>query len=303
MHAATTIAAALALSVSGTRAIEPGPPAGSLYSARIWGVGGPVRAERTERLGILLRDPRGRLVRDLLEEHEKPLHAILVRSDLGWFEHIHPESTGVGTFEASVRFPGDGQYAVFLDFATPSDGPQVVRVPLAVGSGRQGAGEVFDPGGDEVREREIDGYTVRLEAGGAIEAGAAARLRYIVERDGEPLAEFEPYLGARAHLVVIGADVETFRHAHALGSHEEGADQQDEHAGHECHGQHAHHERAPQPHTGHAPGAMAVEPGTLEFDVRVEAPGVYRAWAQFQHEGRVITAPFTINVRAAGEPD
>ena len=35
---------------------------------------------------------------------------------------------------------------------------------------------------------------------------------------------------------------------------------------------------------------------SVEFRMRFDRTGTYRAWGQFQHGGRVITVPFTVEV-------
>ncbi|MCF2938343.1 hypothetical protein L1N85_07835 [Paenibacillus alkaliterrae] len=46
---------------------------------------------------------------------------LVVNHDLSFFNHIHPEFKGNGTFTVQTKFPSGGDYKVFADFI-PSGG-------------------------------------------------------------------------------------------------------------------------------------------------------------------------------------
>jgi hypothetical protein len=71
----------------------------------------------------------------------------------------------------------------------------------------------------------------------------------------------EPYLGALGHLLLVNADAETFVHSH--------------------------------------PSDGAPTRGRLQFLVRFPKPGLYRAWLQFQHAGKVETTELVFRAEDA----
>ena len=59
--------------------------------------------------------PRDMPVDDLQVEHEKLMHVIGVREDLGEFFHIHPRRAGPGMWEIIHTFTNGGRYQVWVD--------------------------------------------------------------------------------------------------------------------------------------------------------------------------------------------
>jgi hypothetical protein len=105
----------------------------------------------------------------------------------------------------------------------------------------------------------VDGYQVELT--GTPRAGGEGEVSLTVRRDGRPVADLEPYLGASGHLVAIRASDLAYLHVHPL----EGR----------------------------------VGPGQVPFAVEVPSPGTYRLFFDFSHEGTVRTAAFTVEVADA----
>lgn len=113
---------------------------------------------------------------------------------------------------------------------------------------------------DDGTPKIIDGYTVSLAADS--DAGGTARmLNYSVQRNGQPVQDLQNYLGALGHVVAISSDAEHFVHVH--------------------------------------PSQSGEQTGSVEFHAEFPTPGTYATWFQFQHEGRVVTVPFALQVDAA----
>jgi hypothetical protein len=87
-----------------------------------------------------------------------------------------------------------------------------------------------------------------------------------VRRNGRPVTDLEPYLGAYAHLVVLRAGDLGYLHVHPDG---EPGD-----------------------------GRTAAGPG-IAFHAEVPSPGTYRLFLDFKHRGAVRTAEFTAVAGAA----
>jgi hypothetical protein len=139
--------------------------------------------------------------------HERELHLIVVRRDLGTFLHLHPERRADGTWTTELELPSGGAYRAFADFSTGGS-----RHTLGVDL--QAAGEQPPASGPAAtRAVLVDGYRVVLEPA-ARRAGEETVLRFGVTRDGSEVAVDE-YLGARGHLVVLRAGDLAYLHTHA----------------------------------------------------------------------------------------
>jgi YHS domain-containing protein len=228
--------------------------------------GGEIVAGKAVELGFTLKDPRGMQVKEVETVHEKPLHLLMVSKDLSWFAHEHPTLRSDGTFGLTWTFPAGGEYTLFHDFTPKDVGMQVVPVTIKV-DGAPRAATALKPDADG--PRTVDGYTVALDTGGPVSTEGAAHLAYAISKDGRPVTDLAPYLGAMGHLVIISADLKEFVHSHP---HED-----DDHADSST-------KRGPR----------------VDFEAHFKAPGLYKAWAQFNvgtaAKEQVLTVPFTFEV-------
>jgi hypothetical protein len=234
--------------------IDPVPPA-------------KIEAGKPVTLKFMLMDPTGLALKRVEIVHEKPLHLLMVNSDLSWYAHEHPELQPDGTFLFTWTFPAPGEYTLFNDF-TPADvGMQVVPVKITV-TGAAALPAAAPLKVDSGAPKSIDGYTITLDTGGPIKANAATHLVYTISCVGQPVTDLTPYLGAMGHLVIISQDLTEFVHSHP---HEHGA-------------------AASVPSRKGGP--------KVEFEAHFAKPGLYKAWAQFEHRGKVVTVPFVIEVES-----
>jgi hypothetical protein len=188
-------------------------------------------------------DRSGRTVRDFDVAHERAMHVIAVRHDLTGYRHLHPRQLPDGSWTVDATFAEAGPQRVYADFVVDGQprtltadvnaaGRYVAR-PLPAPLDRAGAG---------------DGYAVRAFADGD-------ERRYEVTRDGKPVDDLEPYLGARGHLVALREHDLAFQHVHPKDSATTGRD--------------------------------------IAFDVDLAGDGRHRLFLQFKHDGEVRTAAFT----------
>jgi hypothetical protein len=162
--------------------------------------GGPRQFEFT-----ILHDEEPLLEYDLT--HERELHLIVVRRDLGTFLHLHPERRPDGTWSTTLELPTGGAYRAFADFSTGGT-KHTLGVDLLV------PGEAPPPSGPAAsRTALVEGYRVTLEPERR-RAGEETAMRFGVTRDGREVAVDE-YLGARGHLVVLRAGDLAYLHTHA----------------------------------------------------------------------------------------
>jgi len=220
-----------------------------------------VRAGQPVTLRIRIESPRGEPVEDLEVVHEKLLHLLVVSNDLAWFAHEHPAIQPDGSFLLELTFPHAGGFTLFHDFTPPRVGMQVVPVELQVEGEGQPPAPV--PLAGAVRSRAVDGYTVTLQAPAPLLSLVMGELVADIELEGRPVTDLQPFLGTLGHLIVISEDRRHFVHSHPL----------------------------PRP-----AGEGAEAGPTVVFSALFPAPGRYKAWAQFQHEDRVLTADFVLEV-------
>ncbi|WP_441251067.1 hypothetical protein [Kitasatospora sp. McL0602] len=203
--------------------------------------------------------PDGKPLTAFETEQTKQLHFYAVRSDLSGFQHLHPTTTGDGTWTAALAALQPGSWRLYTQF-TPASGPgrgttmvlsravtvpgQAAAVPLPAASGSTTA----------------DGYTVTVE--GSPKAGQAGELKVGFAKDGKPVTDLEPYLDTYAHLTAFHAGDQAFAHLHP-GTPVNGT-------------------------TGGGP--------TLPFHAELSQPGDWRLFLQFRTGGVLHTAALTLKV-------
>ncbi|HEY8373179.1 MAG TPA: hypothetical protein VIL00_10585 [Pseudonocardiaceae bacterium] len=198
--------------------------------------------------------PDGRPVTTFETVHEKPLHLVVVRRDTAVFRHVHPTMAPDGTWQVHLDLLEAGSYRAFADF-TPTDGPATtLGTDLAVPG-------TFTPHSFPIsRVAEVDGYRVHLA--GDLVAGGHSTLTVTVTRDGRPVTDLQPYLGAYGHLVVLRTGDLAYVHVHPEG----------------------------------VPGDGRTSSGPdVTFSVEVPTAGTYRLYLDFAHEGVVRTVDFTLD--------
>lgn len=198
-------------------------------------------------------DPDGQPETHFNPVHERELHLIVVNRELTSYHHVHPELSRSGTWTVDLPAMPAGSYRAIADFQV-DDGPR-----LALGTDLGVAGN-FTPTvlPEPVGSVEVDGYTVAIDT----EAGAGGEVTasLTVTRDGRPVDDLEPYLGADGHLVAIRSGDLAYAHVHPV----------DEHA---------------EPPSN----------GTVVFDAALDAAGRYGLFFDFRHDGVVHTAAFTFD--------
>jgi Cu+-exporting ATPase len=223
----------------------------------------------------VIDEPSGEAITDLPVDHERPMHLILTSRDLAHFRHVHPELGDDGAYRVTTTLPDAGTYLLYDEFV--HDGRTVLDRRELVAGEPSAAGASLAP---DPAPKTVEGVTVALNAPEAIRAGEATRFDFTLTRDGEPVTDLAPYLGAAAHVAIVSEDADDFAHTHGEAVEAAHAGDGDDHG------------------TG---GDTHAVPAAFGPEVRVEhtfpAPGRYKVWAQFSRDGRVMTAPFTVDVR------
>lgn len=269
------------------------------YSANVAPSPAPVQPGATTELAIRLLDPAGNILGlDALEiVHEEPLHLLMVSSDLSWYAHEHPVPGPDGVFRMPFTFPAPGEYTLFHDYTPKGKKQQVAPFKLKV------AGEAPAPkpiAEDYDTVAQIEGYEFRVRCNGVkFFAAEDSIIRIGIDRGGEPVTDLQPYLGELGHLVIISQDLKAFVHSHPLHMD----DDHDEAGADHGHGHGHAHDHAGHDHESIMKAAHAAvdlgngKPSDVVFHAVFPRPGLYKAFAQFQHNGKILTYPFVIDAQ------
>ncbi len=130
---------------------------------------------------------------------------------------------------------------------------------LTLGTDLFAAGRFEPIGYPASRTAAVDGYTVELS--GDLRPATGSPVELTVSKDGVPVTDLQPYLAAYGHLVALRAGDLAYLHVHPEGS----------------------------PSDGRTPAG----PG-IRFVAEVPTEGIYRLFLDFQHNGVVRTAEFTV---------
>lgn len=244
-----------------------------------------VKANLPVKLSFLVKNGKGATVRFLQFVHEKPLHLLVVSDDLAEFYHIHPEMQVDDAYAVEHIFPYGGRYRLYADYTPPGSATIVEQFELNVdGPARPRQSLIADAN----LTKASASLRVTASSDKPLRAGADLMLKFalIDAKTGQPVNNLQLYLGALAHFVIISRDLKDFIHAHPLDA-----------------GEVFDPSRDPAQHV-HDPAQLAkklVGPSPSEVSAYVNFPhaGLYKLWAQFQRDGKVITVPFVLNV---GEP-
>ncbi len=212
-------------------------------------------AAGTAEVSFRVLGPDGEPVTRYETSHDEDLHLIAVRRDLSGFQHVHPERAGDGTWSAPLELT-PGEWRLFADFVPAGGEGLTLGSDLSVAGGYSPV-----PLPAPSRTAEVDGYTVTVD--GDLVAGEESELTLTVERDGRPVTDLQPYLGAYGHLVVLRDGDLAYLHVHPTGEPGDG-----------------------RTHAG---------PG-ITFGTTTPSAGSYRLFLDFRHGDVVRTAEFTAEV-------
>jgi len=165
------------------------------------------KAGQPVELSFTVRDRDNGLVRDFDIMHERPLHLVVVRRDLAYFRHEHPDVDAAGAFRLSYTFPAGGEYRLFADVAPKGAGGQILSGRVTVAGNPAGAAEASAPADTKVDV---------VSPAGTLPVRKTVPIEFRVRdaRSGETPPDLEPYLGVAGHLMLLDEDAATFVHCH-----------------------------------------------------------------------------------------
>lgn len=242
----------------------------------------------------------GKPINDFETVHDKKLHFIVVSDDLQFFTHIHPKFVGNGKFEITTTLPRNGRYRLYADYKPQGKEGEVALQEITVGDAKPTSSTRLTPdvlrngwmvknvaSHDEGLEptKNATRYNVALMPMPAqIEAGKDVMLHFQVrDAAGKPLSKLEPYLGARGHCVILSSDPKTYLHTHPLDANHSMSDMK------------MGDMKMSEDHGGQA----SAQGSDVMFHTNFPAAGTYKIWGQFKHNGKIVSAPFVVNVGAA----
>ncbi len=218
--------------------------------------------------GFSIVDDEGNIMKNFAITHTKPMHVIVARKDLKYFQHVHPaydEVNGKFTF-TDLTFPADGEYRIFADFAANGGMKDSSGMPLGITVSEDviagNTSYTKEALGGEERTKSFSDIKTTLSIKPTPPlAGNETILTYtLADQANAPVKDLETYLGALGHAVVLREGTLDFIHAHPV-------------------------EDATKPQNG-----------KVNFMVYFPEAGKYKVFTQFQRAGKVITTEFVITV-------
>jgi hypothetical protein len=208
--------------------------------------------------------------------HERIMHLIVVSQDLRRFSHVHPEGGDGGSYSVSETLPATGRYFLFNEFFNTDGSAQIDRHELStVGAVATDAPAALTP--NLGVPQEVEGLTVLMRAPQKVRRRLPANFLISVHKEGKPVTDLEPYLGAPMHVVLISADTKQFAHTHG-----------DIPGGAMSSGSVTDMSAMPTPPARFGPGML--------FNHTFMQEGFYRIWLQFGHQGKVVTVAYNVKV-------
>jgi hypothetical protein len=243
--------------------MKPGEPTFRLTAQ----ASAPAEAGKKLDVKIKLSKADGSPVRysDLLVMHTQRIHLLIEEPALGDYHHEHPVLTDTpGEYTFSFTPQRSAPYRIWADLVPTATGVQELPFTDLPSAGT--AGPIIDKATQFTSQVEGINFVLTLGGNGEPLKADQARRMDIMATDaaGKPVTQFEPVMNAFAHLVGFYDDYRTVVHLHPTGGD------------------------VTDPDARGGPGL-----GFMFFPPR---PGFIRLYCQVSVNGRMIFAPFNVNV-------
>lgn len=227
-----------------------------------------------------IKDPQGEKVSDLEIVHEKPLHMFMVSEDLSQYFHEHPAKQTDGTYKLSYRFPNGGKFKIFIDFKPKDSEPTVESFDIEVGGERLPTRELIPA---QKFETVSDSLLVKMKPDDELIKQTDLILNFQVfdAETKKPVTDLQNYLGEKAHFVIIRKGLGRFVHVHPLSAGKIN------NSNHNMNGMKMDEMKMPDDDKDSKISAMTNFPNS----------GIYKLFAQFKRNDKVITAAFVFEVK------
>jgi hypothetical protein len=204
------------------------------------------------------------------------VHLIIVRDDLSQIVHRHPRVDATGIVRQSVTFPEPGRYHVLVDvYPSIPETPQLVNFQLTTTVTVRGAAKpvplpAFAP------RITVGGYRVQIEKVPRITELEPAFMTIRIRAADGTAPHLQPYYGALAHAIFFRKGSLAYFHTHICAPGAPGC---------------------ASLVGGPALRGSGTAGGRLHVGVLLPQAGTWRLFLQFRVGGRILTAPFTLQVR------
>jgi hypothetical protein len=200
------------------------------------------------------------------------IHLIIVRDDLATIIHRHPKVRPDGVLKQKLVISAPGHYRVVVDtYPNVAGAPRNFQLFASVRVGKTAAKRALPPHRPTVT---VDGYTFTIEGNPTIRAIQPEFLTIkIADSRGRP-PKLVPFYGALAHAIFFRAGSLDYFHTHVCAPNAAGCAS-----------------------FSSAPTGTSTTPGILHVGVLLPLAGTWRLFLQAEIADRVVTAPFTFQVR------
>ena len=228
-----------------------------------------------------------------LPDHGHLMHLYAIRQpQMDAAFHLHPVQVGTEDFRTALPAMPAGTYKLYGDVVHVTGFPETLLATVTIPAGMAGtplAGEdasatpaPLDQGLLGTTYKLPDGYTMQWDRPNALTAGTAYTFHFhLLDPEGRPAADMQPYLGMAGHAAFVKADGSVFAHTHPEGS----AAMADVMLASESAG------AAPMPMD-----TPAVLTPNVNFPYGFPTSGRYRIFIQMKHDNIVETGVFDAQV-------
>lgn len=197
------------------------------------------------------------------EAHTKKFHLLIASKDLNWFVHEHPAMASDGTWSIPLTLPAGGEYGVYGDVAPSGKGSRILIANIKV-TGIKPTWDTKLRLTNKASDGGLKGVLSSVDGPIPIGRMTTMRIKLFDVKTGKPAGDTVKWLGASGHLMIFHSDRQTVVHSHP---------QED------------------------AKNEELVKRGVVQFNARFPKPGIYKAYGQFDWQGKVRTLGFTVEVK------
>jgi hypothetical protein len=273
----TTIAVAACGSSGGGSVSVPAVAPARVFTLAGFEPAAPVTSHHTVTVSFTVQLPSGK---PLTQYRTGPgphtgVHLIIVRNDLAYIIHDHPPIGPNGLLKQTVTFPAPGPYHVLVDVYPQLRGVlpnfQLTQNIHVNGPYHPQPLPAFSS------KLVVDGYHFTMQAHPQLHAIQAEFMHVdVTDSAGRPVT-FTPWFGALAHAIFFRKGTLDYFHTHICAPN--------------------------APNCGTLAGVRAsavtgssTAPGKITIGTLLAAPGTWRLFLQMKLHGRIVTAPFTLQV-------